>query len=249
MSTSTEIHRRILNLLVTFSDGGLSITQIRQHLKLSGDEQQHLDRRIRDLDEEHEIERVRREGATLYVYKGPRKIPRRRDPIHPKVRAEVLLRANGACAMCGKTIAKDRIRLQIDHIIPVEWGGSGEINNLQALCEEDNGAKKAYFGGFDQELMREVFAFQKVHQRIGRLLIALSPDHVESFLLGAVAGQEDWQKRLRELRTLGWEIEVRKMKQPNGRVTSAYRVRKSTDLSDDPAADVRRIEKERKLKR
>ena len=67
--------------------------------------------------------------------------------------------------------------------------------------------------------------------------------------MGAVAGQEDWQKRLRELRTIGWEIEVKKMKQPNGRVTSAYKVQKWNELSDDPAADIRRIEKERGGKR
>ena len=67
-------------------------------------------------------------------------------------------------------------------------------------------------------------------------------------MLEAVAAQDDWQKRLRELRTLGWEIEVKKMKQPNGRVTSAYKVQKWNELSDDPA-DIRRIEKERGGKR
>lgn len=244
MPGRTIIHRRILELLVA-NPQGLSITEIRKLLSLGGEEQQHLDRRMRDLDEEHNIERVRSEGATLYVYRGPREIPRQRGPIQKKVRGEVLLRANGACAMCGRTIAKHGITLQVDHIIPVEWGGSSEIENLQALCEEDNAAKKAYFAGFDQELMKKVFAFPKVHQRIGQLLIALQPGYVESFLLGAVAGQEDWQKRLRELRTLGWEIEVRKTKQPNGRVTSAYKVAKWNQLSDDPAADIRRIEKER----
>jgi 5-methylcytosine-specific restriction endonuclease McrA len=244
MPASTIIHRRMLDLLVA-NPQGLSITQIRKLLGLGGEEQQHLDRRMRDLDEEHEIERVRSEGATLYVYKRARKVPRKRHPIPPRVRGEVLLRANKACAMCGRTTTKHGITLQIDHIIPVEWGGSSEIQNLQALCEEDNAAKKAYFAGFDQELMKKVFAFPKVHQRIGQLLIALQPGYVESFLLGAVAGQDDWQKRLRELRTLGWEIEVKKMKQPNGRVTSAYKVAKWNQLSDDPAADIRRIEKER----
>jgi len=244
MPARTIIHRRILELLVA-NPQGLSITEIRKLLSLGGEEQQHLDRRMRDLDEEHNIERVRSEGATLYVYTGPREIPRQRDPIQKKIRGQVLLRANGACAMCGRTIAKHGITLQIDHIIPVEWGGSSEIENLQALCEEDNAAKKAYFAGFDQELMKKVFAFPKVHQRIGQLLIALQPDYVESFLLGAVAGQEDWQKRLRELRTLGWEIEVRKTKQPNGRVTSAYKVAKWNQLSGDRAGGNRGIYKQR----
>lgn len=238
----------MLELLIAHPQG-LSITQIRKLLDLGGQEQQHLDRRMRDLDEEHEIERLRSEGATLYVYKGPREVPRKREPINRKVRGQVLLRSNGACAMCGRTIARHGVTLQIDHIIPVEWGGGSEIENLQALCDEDNAAKKAYFAGFDQELMKKVFAFPKVHHRLGHLLIALQPAYVESFVLEAVAAQDDWQKRLRELRTLGWEIKVRRVKQPNGRVTSAYKVEHWNQLSDDPAADVRRVEKTRGSKR
>lgn len=248
MAGGTAIHRRILELLTENPDG-LSITEIRKRLELGGEEQQHLDRRIRDLDEEHIIERVRKEGATLYVYKGIRDLPRKRGPIHQKVRAEVLINAHGTCAMCGRTIQKDGIKLEVDHIVPVEWGGTSDIWNLQALCSEDNAAKKAYFAGFDPRLMKKVYAFPKVHQRIGQLLIALRPNYVESSLLGAVAGQEDWQKRLRELRTIGWEIAVKKIRHKNGRVTSAYRAEKSTELSDDPAADIRLAEKKRGVKR
>jgi hypothetical protein len=245
---ATSIHRRILELLIKHPQG-LSVTQLRKMLELNAEEQQHLDRRIRDLDEEHDIDRTRDGGALLYVYKGERATPRRRGPIHPRVRAQVLLNAHGACAMCGRTIGKDGITLQVDHIIPVEWGGTSDIGNLQALCTEDNAAKKAYFAGFDQHLMKKVCSYSKVHQRIGQLLILLQPGFVESSLLGAVAGQEDWHKRLRELRTLGWEIKARKAKQRSGRVTSAYSVEKWTELSDDPAADIRRIEKQRGLKR
>jgi 5-methylcytosine-specific restriction endonuclease McrA len=248
VATGTAIHRRVLELLIK-NPKGLSITQIRKMLGIGVEEQQHLDRRIRDLDEEYEIERIRDEGAILYVYRGARSTPRKRSPIHPKVRAEVLLNAHGTCAMCGKTIEKDGITLQIDHIIPVEWGGTSDIGNLQALCAEDNAAKKAYFAGFDQQLMKKVCAYPKIHQRIGQLLILLKPGYVESSLLGAVAGQEDWHKRLRELRTLGWQIEFQKKKHPNGRVTTAYRVQQWTELSDDPAADIRRLEKQRGLKR
>jgi 5-methylcytosine-specific restriction endonuclease McrA len=244
----TAIHGRILELL-TENPEGLSVTEIRRRLQLEGEEHQHLDRRIRELDEEHIIERVRKQGATLYVYKSKRDVPRRRSPIHPKVRAEVLINAHGTCAMCGRTIQKDGITLEVDHIVPVEWGGTSDIWNLQALCSEDNGAKKAYFAGFDPQLMKKVYSFPKVHQRIGQLLIALQPNYVESSLLGAVAGQEDWQKRLRELRTIGWEIAVKKVHHKNGRVTSAYRVEEWTELSDDPAADIRHAEKQRGTKR
>lgn len=248
MAPSTAIHRRILDLLMQNPDG-LSVTELRIRLELNAEEQQHLDRRIRDLDETHEIQRVRKDGATLYVYVGPRSVPRKRDPVHPKVRAEVLLRAHGACAMCGRTIQHDGIKLEIDHIIPIEWGGDSDISNLQALCSEDNAAKKAYFAGFDPQLMKRVYAYPKVHQRIGQLLIALHPKYVDGFLLGAVARQEDWHKRLRELRTIDWVVVAKKKKQANGRVTSAYKVEKWTELSEDPAADIRRAEKEGGSKR
>lgn len=248
MATDTAIHRRILSLLREHP-AGLSITEIRRRLELGGEEQQHLDRRIRDLDEEHQIDRVRKAGAMLYVYVGLRTVPRKRAPIHPKVRAELLVNAHGTCAMCGRTIQKDGIKLEIDHIVPVEWGGTSDIWNLQALCSEDNAAKKAYFAGFDPQLMKRVYAYPKIHQRIGQLLIARHPNYVESSLLGAVAGQEDWHKRLRELRTIGWHITVKKIYHANGRVTSAYKVDKWTELSDDPAADIRKIEKQRGLKR
>jgi hypothetical protein len=248
MASVTAIHRRILELLA-HNPQGLSITEIRKRLALSGEEQQHLDRRIRDLDEEHEINRVRSEGSILYVYVGQRAVPRIRGPIPKRVRGEVLLNANGACAMCGRTIAKDGIKLEVDHIVPVEWGGTSDSWNLQALCSEDNAAKKAYFSGFDPQLMKRVYAYPKIHQRIGQLLIALHPKHVESSLLGAVAGQEDWHKRLRELRAIGWKISVRKTHHVNGRVTSAYKAEAWTTLSDDPAADIRLAEKQKGLKR
>lgn len=248
MGATTEIHRRILDLL-SENPQGLSITEIRRMLKLKGTEHQHLDRRVRDLDAAYEIERVRDRGALLYVLKGLRTSPRGRVPIRPKIRAEVLSEAQGACAMCGRTIKEDGIKLQIDHIIPVEWGGTSDKWNLQALCAEDNAAKKASYSGFDPRVMKRVFSHSKVHQRIGELLIQMRPNYVEGWLIGRVAQQEDWHKRLRELRVLGWEISFRKTKQPNGRVTTAYKVEKWTRLSGDPAQDIRKLERARGAKR
>src|SRR5262245_44886053 len=112
MSARTTIHRRILELLLS-NPQGLSITQIRKLLELGVEEHQDLDGRMRDLDGEHVIERVRSAGVTLYVYKGPREVPRKRGPIPQNVRGQVLLRASGACAMCGRT-TKHGITLQID---------------------------------------------------------------------------------------------------------------------------------------
>jgi ATP adenylyltransferase len=43
------------------------------------------------------------------------------------------------CALCGATSAEGRI--EVDHIIPRSKGGTNDISNLQALCDECNRGK------------------------------------------------------------------------------------------------------------
>jgi hypothetical protein len=67
------------------------------------------------------------------------------------------------------------------------------------------------------------------YSRIGELLKAFRGDWVPSSLIGVVASmqqyQEDWQKRLRELRFLGWEIPSKRAKdRVTGRTNTWYRV-------------------------
>lgn len=45
-----------------------------------------------------------------------------------------------SCACCGKKF-KNRIFLQVDHIIPINKGGVSKSENLQILCRECNGKK------------------------------------------------------------------------------------------------------------
>lgn len=66
---------------------------------------------------------------------------KKRSPITPSVRYDVLLRANFRCQCCGVT-AKNA-RLEIDHIIPVSKGGTNAISNLQVLCLKCNRGKAA----------------------------------------------------------------------------------------------------------
>ena len=44
------------------------------------------------------------------------------------------------CAVCGRKF-KDRIMLQVDHIIPMNRGGKTKPDNLQILCRKCNGEK------------------------------------------------------------------------------------------------------------
>jgi hypothetical protein len=60
-----------------------------------------------------------------------------------------------------------------------------------------------------------------------------------------VSNQDDWKKRLRELRYLGWEIDGFNPNQPNGRVPSFYRLVKAAPWPEDPTGVIRRYEQER----
>lgn len=65
----------------------------------------------------------------------------RRRKISPTIRYNVLERSKNRCVACGATAAD--AMLQVDHIIAIANGGSNDITNLQALCEECNLGKGA----------------------------------------------------------------------------------------------------------
>ena len=57
------------------------------------------------------------------------------------IRWNVMKRDNFRCCVCGAT-AKDRVKLEVDHIIPVSKGGKTTMDNLQTLCERCNRGKR-----------------------------------------------------------------------------------------------------------
>ena len=71
--------------------------------------------------------------------------------------------------------------------------------------------------------MKKVMGHPSVHVRIGELLKLNFEKAVPSKLIEFVANQDDWKKRTRELRYLGWEFDARCAKGANGRVTVAGR--------------------------
>lgn len=56
------------------------------------------------------------------------------------LRLAVMERDNYTCQICGK-VMRDKVGLQIDHIIPINKGGKTVIDNLQVLCNICNGRK------------------------------------------------------------------------------------------------------------
>ncbi|MGB9245337.1 MAG: HNH endonuclease signature motif containing protein [Candidatus Acidiferrales bacterium] len=207
------IHQRIVNVLKRFQDG-VTGGQIREELEKEGlrpEDQTHLDRRKRDLKKWFLIEKVKstqqfegkKRTVVLYKYLGERTDVVDEGQVGQKRRAEVIHASHGRCQMCGRTVERHGIGLVVDHRKPRDWGGSNERDNLWAICEECNAGKKAFFASLDvaPDLMKKVITHKSVHVRIGEMLKASGVGNsTPSELLEVVADQDDWQKRLRELR-------------------------------------------------
>jgi 5-methylcytosine-specific restriction endonuclease McrA len=154
--------------------------------------------------------------------------PREPGPrISERVRAQVL--APQRCAQCGRTPLEHGVVLVVDHRVPKDWGGGDEIENLQPLCEPCNGGKRAWYQTYNAhaDKIRAAIGHEEVHRRIGELLKAFHGEWVYTELIGivasAVAYQEDYQRRLRELRTLGWVIDVDRRYHEGARVRTYYK--------------------------
>jgi hypothetical protein len=117
--------------------------------------------------------------------------------------------------------------------------------NLEAICEDCNAGKKAYFKSVDAKWMHGVMGHKSVHMRLGETLKAFKGKPVDAATLEFVANQDDWKKRVRELRYLGWEIETFNRRISETRVSSFYRLVKSTPWPADPTGIIRQYERDR----
>ncbi|MFI5093528.1 MAG: HNH endonuclease [Candidatus Acidiferrales bacterium] len=247
-------------MLKRFPDGA-SGGQIRYELEKEGlraEEQTHLDRRKRDLKKWFLIQKVKavqeiagtKRTVVLYRYAGERTAVTDEGQLSQKLRAEVIHAAHGRCQMCGRTIEQHGVTLVVDHKKPRDWGGSNGRENLWAICEECNGGKKAFFDSLNASpsMMRQAMNHESVHVRIGELLKAVGVgNRTPSSLLEVAADQDDWQKRLRELRypVIGWDIETRGYKSASGKKLVDYILRSWKPWPEDPTGVIRRFEKQR----
>lgn len=203
----------------------LSMAEIRQILELEAGQQEHLNRRMRELYRTFEVERIRDGNETKYRLVKQLEKQLNNEQISNRVRAWVL--RDGRCAQCGRTPTEDGVKLHVDHKIPQNWGGTNDPENLQALCSECNEGKKNLYASYDKyaEEIKAAANYDEVHKRIGELLKAFHGNPVPSDLVEVVAKskqyQDDWQKRMRELRELGWEYSFTKKREGN-RVKSYF---------------------------
>ncbi|MGW4827687.1 HNH endonuclease [Amycolatopsis japonica] len=228
---ATESHRVLYKFLYERRNDPPTMREIRAHVAdVLGEALSQTDRRVRDLRDHFEVLAVRSGAEHRYRLEGWSKVKKAgsRKALSRRVRAEVL--SPKRCAQCGRTPLDHGVVLDVDHKVPREWGGNDELDNLQPLCVECNSGKKDFYATYDAYAaeIRAASAHVEPHGRIGELLKAFRGDWAPSSLIGVVASmqqyQEDWQRRLRELRLLGWKISSKKERDPiTGRINTWYR--------------------------
>ena len=132
--------------------------------------------------------------------------------------------------MCGRTPVDHKVVLEVSLRIPAEWGGANDPENLWPLCQDCHQGRRKYlqtFAPYESQISRAA-SLDEPQRRIGELLKAFKGDWVSSELIGVVASareyQEDFQRRIRDLRYLGWKIEQQKRYHEGARVKSYYRL-------------------------
>lgn len=76
--------------------------------------------------------------------------------VSAQTRADLLSAAQHMCAACGSAE-----KLEIDHIVPISQGGTGDVSNLQVLCRQCNRRKRA-------KLQKDLLS-ESAHLRSGSL--------------------------------------------------------------------------------
>ena len=123
-----------------------------------------------------------------------------RISISQKTRYEVLAAFNHRCRGCGRGI-DDGIKLEIDHVVPVDWGGKSEFSNLQPLCTECNHGKQAWVADAPSGVIARVMQVKTVEGRIEALFDALPNQDLPSTLIQLISRNAfDWQRALRRIR-------------------------------------------------
>lgn len=107
-------------------------------------------RRVRELRDEEGMQlRTHADRANLkaneYVLESLERLPTAERNLSPQLRAQILERHGFTCQLCGATAGDPdpinpgrKVRLHVDHIVPVSQGGTSDPDNLRTLCSACN---------------------------------------------------------------------------------------------------------------
>jgi HNH endonuclease len=202
------------------------------------------DQATRGLRDYFDIAMVTLDGADRYQLRGWAGIRSPADvlPISSRLRAQAL--APARCAQCGRTPRQHGVVLKVDLRMPPDWGGTNDPDNLQPLCEECYEGKRQYLETYApySEKIRQAARFDEPQRRIGELLKAFEGGWVPSDVIGIVASakeyQDDYQRRTRDLRFLGWDYEQQKRYDEGARVRVYYRLVRAKPWPDNIRAAI-----------
>lgn len=171
-------------------------------------------------------------------------------PISDRLFAEVL--APQRCAQCGRTPLDHEVELDVDYRLPVGWGGTADPDNLQPLCLRCKRGKQQYLEvqAVHAHKIRKAASHDEPQRRIGELLKAFDGKWVRTDLLSMVASareyQEDWHRRLRDLRYLNWSYTHEKRYHEGARVWTYYRLLQAQPWPDNIHAAIKAEERRRR---
>lgn len=158
-------------------------------------------RTIRLLRQEGWQIEVRGDGYVRLTSKEKGAARGERKGISQRVRYQVLSESGFRCQACGASVEEDHVKLVADHKVPVDWGGTNDITNLQALCEECNRGKQAWIADHSSEAMKEIMSKPSVEQRIEALFDMYPNQDIPSETVRMVSKEAfDWQRALRRIR-------------------------------------------------
>lgn len=161
-------------------------------------------RRVRELAQEG-WKITATKGGYILASSVKRKPIAVRGEISSKQRYRILKRDHSRCRRCGRTV-DDGVKLVVDHIIPVEWGGHTVDENLWTLCEECNQGKKAHESDVDAEAMKKIIGMKSGRDRLRGYFKFRAGQICTREELQIVAGINDYPRRIRELREEGVNI-------------------------------------------
>lgn len=213
------------------------------------------DRALRSLKTHFDIATVVRDGSERYELRGwaIHRPTAEMPALSLRRRAQAL--EPGICALCGRSPLRHGVILQPDMRVPPEWGGTTDPENLWPLCKDCLEGRHQYLETYASysEQIRNAASFDEPQRRIGELLLALRDEWVPSELIGIVASakefQGDYERRLRDLRMLGWDYKPCKKYNQGARVRVYYKLIRSAPWPESIRAAIAAEEMRRKARR